>query len=105
MSYMTLYGIFNEETKQVTPTDLGILAFQNRWQKTTKQGDYIVSTVFLGLDHGFGDTPLWFETMIYKDENKGHFLDYQERYETYEEAVKGHEQAIVWLRETEVESE
>lgn len=58
----------------------------------SKRRNNFVSTVFLGMDHGFaklmgGDGPsLWFETMIF-----GTSMDqYQERYETWEEAARGH---------------
>lgn len=50
-----------------------------------------VSTVFLGINHGFGEHSLWFETMIFG----GPFNDYQVRYETYEQAVTGH-RVVVW---------
>lgn len=47
-----------------------------------------VSTVFLGLDHGFGDgrRPVLFETMVFG----GEFDQEQERYCTLEEAKQGH---------------
>jgi hypothetical protein len=57
-----------------------------------------VSTVFLGMDHGFRweakDSPnykpiLW-ETMIFG----GKYNDYQERYTSHEDALKGHQKAI-----------
>lgn len=48
-----------------------------------------VSTVFLGLNHGFGDAPLWFETMIFG----GAHDQFQERYSTWEEAESGHARA------------
>lgn len=49
-----------------------------------------VSTVFLGLNHGFGETDLWFETMIFGGPHDG----YQERYETLDEAKAGHADAL-----------
>ena len=50
-----------------------------------------VSTVFLGLDHQWGDgPPLIFETMIFG----GPKNQYQDRYSTYEEALAGHEKAL-----------
>lgn len=52
-----------------------------------------ISTVFLWLDHRFGDgLPLLFETMIFGwpfDED-----EYQERYTTWEEAEAWHQKAI-----------
>lgn len=54
-------------------------------------GKVSVSTVFLGLDHSFGEgKPLLFETMIFG----GKHDDYQTRYSTWEEAEKGHEEAL-----------
>lgn len=46
-----------------------------------------VSTVFLGLDHGYGDgPPQIFETMVF-----GGPLDKEmDRYATWDEALKGH---------------
>lgn len=58
----------------------------------TTIGDTDVSTVFLGLDHSFGDgPPLLFETMIF---NHPELEDYQERYTTWEEAEAGHARAV-----------
>lgn len=51
----------------------------------------LVSTVFLGLDHSFGDgPPLLFETMIFG----GKHDQYQERYSTRTEALMGHMRAF-----------
>jgi hypothetical protein len=66
----------------------------NRKQKVTKQdhiGKVLVSTVFLGLDHGFGsEKPLLWETMIFGGD---HDL-YQDRYSSIEDALIGHQQAV-----------
>ena len=56
-----------------------------------KIGDVRVSTVFLGLDHSWGDgPPLLFETMIFEGPHDG----YQERYSTWEQAEEGHKRAV-----------
>lgn len=49
--------------------------------------DIMVSTVFLGLNHQFGNgPPLLFETMVFGGE-----LDQEmDRYSTWDEAIKGH---------------
>lgn len=53
-------------------------------------GEVEISTVFLGIDHGFGETPLLFETMIF-----GSPLDeYQTRCSTWQQAEAMHQQAI-----------
>jgi len=55
-----------------------------------KIGEVKVSTVFLGLDHGFGGKSLWFETMVF-----GGKLDQEQaRYETWDEAVTGHKAMV-----------
>lgn len=57
-------------------------------------GDVDISTVFLGLDHSFGrgETPTLFETMTFSA-NPG-FNEYQWRYATWDEAVRGHNQIV-----------
>jgi hypothetical protein len=54
-----------------------------------------VSTVFLGLDHGFGSgPPMIFETMVF-----GGPLDQeQERYSTWDEAEAGHQAMVGRVR-------
>jgi hypothetical protein len=55
-------------------------------------GDITVSTVFLGIDHSFGEgRPLLFETMIFGGEHDG----YQTRCSTWDEAVEQHKIACV----------
>lgn len=50
-----------------------------------------VSTVFLGLDHGFGrGDPVLFETMIFGGPLDGEM----ERYSTYDQAERGHAEAV-----------
>jgi hypothetical protein len=60
-------------------------------------GDVCVSTVWMGIDHQFGDgPPLIFETMIF-----GGVLDkWQQRYSTEREARAGHAEALALVRET-----
>lgn len=48
--------------------------------------DIQVSTVFLGINHGFGDKPVLFETMVFG----GPLDEYTERYSMWDEAVSGH---------------
>lgn len=85
----------------VRPTD--DLMEWARWFETadrhvakTDIGDGIhVSTVFLGLDHSYGDgPPMLFETMIFGGESGGD----QWRYSTWEEAEAGHERAVQLAR-------
>ena len=46
----------------------------------------VVSTVFLGLDHGHNAVPILFETLVFGGQLDGN----GERYSTYDEAVAGH---------------
>ena len=56
----------------------------------TKGPGVEVSTVFLGLDHGYeSSVPMLFETMIFGGEHDG----YQERYTSWDAAVAGHAEA------------
>lgn len=61
-------------------------------------GPYMVSTVFLGIDHGWprdGDKPILFETMIFKDGESGDDK-WTERCATYNEAEAMHMRGIEW---------
>ena len=62
-----------------------------RVASTTILDSVHVSTVFLGLDHQYGDgPPLLFETMIFGGDLDG----WQDRYSTWEEAEAGHAKAV-----------
>lgn len=59
-------------------------------KQTELADDVRISTVFLGLDHGFGGPPKLFETMVFGGWDDGN----QWRYGTWKEAEAGHEQAV-----------
>lgn len=91
---MALKGILVD--KKVVPVDDALE--WDAWHEGANRhvgDDYVngvhVSTVFLGINHGwFGQRDLWFETMIFG----GHHDLYQKRYETWEEAELGHKEAL-----------
>lgn len=59
-------------------------------------GDWEVSTVWIGLDLGFGRSqPLTFETMIFEGHSSSDL--YMERYSTLEDAQAGHQLALIAL--------
>jgi hypothetical protein len=64
----------------------------NRHVRQDTIGKVRISTVFLGLDHQWhpNERPLLFETMIFGGEHD----EYQDRYTTWEEAERGHEEAL-----------
>jgi hypothetical protein len=67
-----------------------------------EEDDVTISTVFMGINHQFGDgPPLIFETMIFG----GPLDDYCWRYSTEAEALAGHQGAIVQHREALVIAE
>jgi hypothetical protein len=62
-------------------------------KRTELPGGIVVSTVFLGLDHRWhtmDGPPILFETMIFGGDHD----EFQNRYSTWEEAEKGHEEAV-----------
>lgn len=82
-----------EDTKVVPMSDAMAWAEANEKSKRvvsqtclSKRRHILVSTVFLGIDHGWNGQSLWFETMVFGTS----IHDTTRRYATYEEAVKGH---------------
>jgi len=64
--------------------------------RTTYLGPVRISTVFMGLDHGWNGIPMLFETMIFDlpdfDE------DYQTRCTTHRQALTMHKNAIMFAK-------
>lgn len=88
-----------------TPVPITDLFAWGRWRETGDRtvartqidGPVEVSTVFLGIDHQWGNgPPLLFETMIFCGDAAE---DYQERYSTWAEAEAGHQRAVAWARQ------
>ena len=72
-----------------------------RVDQTTLPDDKWVSTVFLGMDHAFGDgPPLLFETMVFTSK-KRMSEESCERYSTWNEAVAGHARIVASLKEAQ----
>lgn len=95
------------ENEKVIPVD--DLSEWNKWFQYSLNerivGEYyhadnrlLVSTVFLGIDHGFTmeSSPLWFETMVFGGKRDGDMR----RYETFDEAKKGHEEMVRSVKES-----
>jgi hypothetical protein len=64
---------------------------------------YRVSTVFLGLDHGFDSDIQLFETMVFPEDSYAEV--YCARYATWEEAEDGHRNAVDMVKRSEILSE
>lgn len=75
-------------------------SFDYRLVAKTQVGAYEVSTVWLGMDHGFGDgPPVIFETMVFATVAGPYDLDCW-RYSTEQQAREGHEEVVLLLRAT-----
>jgi hypothetical protein len=71
----------------------------NRIVRQQNVGHWLVSTVFLGLDHNFagGGPPLLFETMVFDlagEKGRDHWM---QRYSTRDEALAGHAHMTAYL--------
>jgi len=77
--------------------------WRDRVVRQEDMGPYWISTVFLGLDHNWGDgPPLLFETMVFRTEGKDHVsVDDApfERTPTWELALDAHAEAMAWAKE------
>lgn len=86
-----------------TPVKADLMTWA-RWFETadrhvdrTEIGEHLVSTVFLGLDHQFGDgPPLLFETMVFAGGEPDDM--WCERCSTWDEAVAMHQRGCEWAR-------
>jgi hypothetical protein len=69
--------------------------------KRTQTNRYLVSTVFLVIDHNYGDRqfPVLWETMVFPKGSLGE--EYCQRYESYDDAVRGHGVAVTWANAKE----
>ncbi len=88
--------MFNKKGEKITIKEWEILSQDKDYklikQEELKDGKFL-STVWLGLEHGFDQegNPLIFETMLFPKKGDWGELD-MERYSILEEAEKGHEE-------------
>jgi hypothetical protein len=89
LEWSKMFGII--EKRRVKATYL-----PNPWNP--KDDEIFISTVFLGLDHGWGEgPPMLFETMIFN--LPGSEDEYQTRCSTWEQAEAMHEVAVEYVEE------
>lgn len=89
--------VLNEQHEAVKEPDISRWAewFESADRTVARDsvGPTVISTVFLGIDYGFGlGRPLLFETMIFGSS----LFDSCWRYSTWDEAVAGHARAFAW---------
>jgi len=102
MGFKTNMGLyFDRQGKPISLEDWAS-KFGDRGYKTVaylQEGDILISTVWLGLAHGFGfgfgKRPLIFESMVFG----GPFDQLQWRYSSEEEARRGHDILVRAFRE------
>lgn len=88
---------YDMEGKEITCDEWidGLSKPSRTLKRTELDGDVVVATVWLGLDHSMGGgPPLIFETMVF-----GLCEEYQERYTTKEEALAGHDRIVELVKE------
>lgn len=82
---------FDRDGAPISLLEWGQKLEHNRQVADTTVGSVRVSTVWLGLNHNWGDgPPLIFETMVFEGPDDG-WLD---RYATLEEAEAGHAEVV-----------
>ena len=69
---------------------------ENRRVAQTEETNWVVSTVFLGIDHRFTNqgAPQFFETQVFG----GDFHEQIWRYATWEEAEAGHKEVVALIK-------
>ena len=93
--------ILDENNEPVPCEDVSVWAFwfEDGPRRVVQQdtvGDVKVSTVFLGLDHSFGQgKPVLGETMIFG----GRYNECQGRYTAHADALKGHALALAAVKD------
>ncbi len=88
----------NVNDRRVNRTKVGIPAWKYWMGKLLKIKQWepvLISTVFLGLDHRFGEgPPLLFETMVFGGKHHQEI----DRYSTWDEAEKGHAKFVKLIK-------
>ncbi len=89
---------FETANRHIAKNDIGIPTWKfwlSKILKIKRWEPIYISTVFLGLDHSFGEgPPLLFETLVFG----GKHDQEMNRYSTKKEAMKGHEEIVKMCR-------
>jgi hypothetical protein len=102
-------GMFYRLDENHNPVEVGLSGLDDLWRNPEKRivrqdtlpGDILVSTVFLGINHAFGDgPPILFETMIFGGVHDG----YQARYQTWQQALSGHDETLALVQDLQIET-
>ena len=96
MTWARAHGAAHDPARPKGPHGDPIPRAGDGWARVAKDviGDSSVSTVFLGLDHGFRGKPILFETLV-----MGGPCDQDgDRYSTWAEAEEGHARFLLKVR-------
>jgi len=96
--------IYDRDGMPISMAEYSRLLAQPGYQRVAEDqvGPYWISTVWLGVDHGWGrrPVPVIFETMVFAENGKvGHDLEMR-RYSTEAEALEGHAETVLLVRAT-----
>ena len=91
------YGL--DEDKNVIPVSMEDASwdFPDRIVGKTNIGPYLVSTVFMPINHNWRDEglPIVFETMVFNEDDGASNFEYlTRRYCMWDEALEGHKKAV-----------
>lgn len=89
---------FDQDCKPITYEEW-IESFKDISYKIIKKdnvGPYIISTVWLGINHQFlpAESPMIFETMIFCEDKKDELYHEMQRYTYKEQAIEGHDEMV-----------
>jgi len=104
---MPMFWVLDEDNNHVGTDDAKLFSaflenIENRLVAKTSVGNLRVSTVFLGMDHGFGMStdPVLYETMCFGPD-ADEVEDLFDRYTTRELALEGHKRIVEKAKEIE----
>lgn len=84
------------------PVECSINQYKSEVVEKSKFGEILVSTVFLGFNHGTKDNkPILFETMVFGGEFDGCMF----RYTNWNDSVKGHQEACYMVNKITINRE
>jgi hypothetical protein len=111
------FAVLDEEHNVIVTSDIQEFGrffeqSEKRVVAKTQISGLLVSTVFLGINHGFlsGQRPFWFETMVFADDDRAMPPEVeallskwregqQQRYSTWREAEEGHARMVQIIQE------
>lgn len=96
---------YNRDGDPITQDEWARLHSDHEYKRVAEDtvGEWWVSTVWLGIDHGYGDIPVIFETMVFPMSENASTADFStdqhcERYTTEADAIRGHAETVTALR-------